>query len=543
MNVLHGIAASDGIAIGPAFQLSLAPIAAPSVQSKNPKAEWRRFKQALLSVRERLQTLVEAAKARSGEDAAEIFQVHCMMLEDWSLLRSVSAAINHEQKDAATAFHDVLEAHIQAMEAMENPLFRARAADLRDLRDWVLCSLLSLPTPQIGPLPQPVILLAETLLPSQVMLLEGGCVLGIGLADDGPTSHAAILARALSIPMVVGLGPQIHEIAAGSTLILDGGAGTLHLDPDAEALAHYHAGQLRTAACGEERAREPAVTRDGRRVTVLANLIDDGDAGQALACGAEGVGMLRTEFLCTERGVLPDEEAQVQRYRALLELFGEAPVIIRAFDFGGDKPFPGLDLPPEPNPFLGRRGLRLSLAYPDQILRPQLRALLRAAAGRELRLLLPMVTAASEVQAVRERLDVYRAELEAEGLPLPERVEVGALIEVPAAALMADHLAEVVDFFSIGTNDLTQYTMAADRTNAAVAQWTGGLQPAVLRLVEMVVRSAHAAGKWVELCGELAADPAALPLLVELGVDALSVTPAAIPRVKEGIRGMGGCDA
>ncbi len=249
--------------------------------------------------------------------------------------------------------------------------------------------------------------------------------------------------------------------------------------------------------------------------------------------------MLRTEFLCTERGVLPDEEAQAQRYHALLEFFGDAPVIIRTFDFGGDKPFPGLDLPPEPNPFLGRRVLRLSLAYPDQILRPQLRALLRAAAGRELKLLLPMVTAASEVQAVRARLDGYRAELEAEGVPLPERVGIGALIEVPAAALMADHLAEVVDFFSIGTNDLTQYTMAADRTNAAVAQWASGPQPAVLRLVETVVQGAHAAGKWVEVCGELAADPAALPLLVELGVDALSVTPTAIPRVKEGIRGMG----
>jgi phosphoenolpyruvate-protein phosphotransferase len=312
------------------------------------------------------------------------------------------------------------------------------------------------------------------------------------------------------------------------------------IEPEQATIAQYRARQQAAAtvlAQARQQAHEPAATQDGHRVKVVANIGNVEGARAALEAGAEGVGLLRTEFLYLERVDLPDEEEQYLAYRAIVDAFGDLPVILRTLDVGGDKVLPYLDLPQEMNPFLGLRAIRLSLTRPD-LFKPQLRAALRAGAGRNLKLMFPMVATVTEVQAARAMLDKCHAELLAEGQPVAEGMEIGIMVEVPAAALMADCLAAEVDFFSIGTNDLTQYTLAADRTNAQVASLASGLQPAVLRLVRDVIAATHARGKWVGLCGELAGEPLAIPILLGLGLDEFSMNPPAIPLAKQIIRAL-----
>ena len=348
------------------------------------------------------------------------------------------------------------------------------------------------------------------------------------------------MARGLGLPAIVGAGPDVLRVPDGVTLVLNGGDGKLLVEPDEGTVAGYRARQVAAVtvlAKARERAHDPAVTRDGHRVEVVANIGNVGGAQAALEAGAEGVGLLRTEFLYLERTRLPDEEEQYGAYRAIVDTFGDLPVILRTLDIGGDKELPYLDLPHEMNPFLGVRAIRLCLARP-KLFRPQLRAALRAGAGRNLKLMFPMVATVAEVREARAMLEQCRAELLAEGQAVAEEMEVGIMVEIPAAALMADHLATEVDFFSIGTNDLSQYTMAADRTNAELAPLASGFQPAVLRLVRDVIAAAHAQGKWVGLCGELAGEPLALPILLGLGLDEFSMNPPAIPLAKQIMRAL-----
>jgi phosphoenolpyruvate-protein phosphotransferase len=372
------------------------------------------------------------------------------------------------------------------------------------------------------------------------VLLDKSLVLGFCTAEGGRTSHTAILARGLGLPAVVGAGRDVLTISTGDSLVLDGGEGKVLVEPDDDTVAQYRTRQATIARLLEgarERADEPAVTRDGHRVEVVANIGNVEGARAALEAGAEGVGLLRTEFLYLERDHLPSEEEQYRAYRAIVDLFGDRPVILRTLDVGGDKALPYLDLPDEMNPFLGVRAVRLCLARP-RLFRPQLRAALRAGVGRNLKVMFPMVAEVSEVRAARDVLEECRTELLSDGQPVAEEIEVGIMVEVPAAALMADHLATKVDFFSIGTNDLSQYTLAADRTNAAVAPMAGGFQPAVLRLVRDTITAAHAQGKWVGLCGELAGEPLAIPILLGLGLDEFSMNPPAIPLAKQIIRAL-----
>lgn len=540
MRELRGIPASPGIAIGPAFPVRQAALSCSRCTVEDPAAEWARFQAALDAARCQLTDLCERAEAARQAEQAAILRVQTLILDDPDLLAGVRQAIEERALNAEAALMDVADEFAQSIEQLPDETLRARAADVRDAIERVLRRLLGAADSPLAALQTPSVLLAANLAPSDTAQLDRARVLGLCTAEGGATSHTAILARALGLPAVVGAGPTVLDVPAGTELVLDGDSGVLLVEPDEETVAAYHLRQ-RVAADrlteATQHAHEPAVTRDGRRVVVTANVGSAEEARAALAAGAEGVGLLRTEFLYLDRPVPPGEEEQAHAYRAILDIVGERPVALRTLDVGGDKPGVCLPVPAEANPALGQRAIRLCLTQPA-LFKAQLRAALRAAAGRSLKVLFPMVATVSELRQARALLEECRAELRAEGRAAADPLEVGIMVEVPAAALLADRLAAEVDFLSIGTNDLSQYALAADRTNAQVSALADGFQPAVLRLVRMTVEAAHAQGKWVSLCGELAGDPLAVPLLVGLGLDELSMQPAAIPLVKQVIRAL-----
>lgn len=540
MKRLRGIAASRGIAIGPVFQYRRADLHFERRRVEDREAEWARFQAALEVAREQLAEVYARAKEDTGAEQAAIFEAQALMLEDPELLGAVRAAIEGEGVNAEAALMDAAEGYAQILEGLEDEYLRARAADVRDVAGRVLRILLGVADSPAAGLKVPSVILARDLTPSDTVLLDKSLVLGFCTAEGGATSHTAILARGLGLPAVVGAGSGVLEVPDGTVVVLDGTEGVLLVEPDEGTVSTYRARRAASVAILKEaraQAHAPAVTRDGHRVEVVANIGNVEGARAALEAGAEGVGLLRTEFLYLERDHLPGEEEQYRAYRAIVEVFGERPVILRTLDIGGDKELPYLDLPREMNPFLGLRAIRLCLARPD-LFRPQLRAALRAGAVGNLKVMFPMVATVEEVREARAVLEACRAELEAEGYSVAEGMEVGIMVEIPGAALMADRLADEVDFFSIGTNDLSQYTMAADRTNAHVAGLASAFHPAVLRLVGEVIRAAHRKGKWVGLCGELAGEPLAIPILVGLGLDEFSMNPPAIPIAKQIIRAL-----
>ena len=539
MKTLHGIAASPGIAIGPAFRFRQVDLRYGRYTVESADAEWARCQAALETARKQLAAVHAKAEAESGAEQAAIFEAHILMLEDPELLEMVQKDIEEHKVNAEAALSDATEKYAQMLEALDDEYLRARAADVRDVAARVLRILLGVAESPTAGLATPSIILATDLTPSDTVMLDKSLVLGLCTAQGGATSHAAILARSLGLPAVVGAS-QVLEVPDDTILVLDGREGTLLVQPDAGTVALYRERQAagaRVLAHVQQWAHEPAVTRDGHRVEVVANIGNVEGAQAALGAGAEGVGLLRTEFLYLERTHLPDEEQQYLAYRAIVDTFGDLPVILRTLDIGGDKKLPYLELPDEMNPFLGLRAIRLCLARPE-LFRPQLRAALRAGAGRNLKVMFPMVAMVAEVRSARSMLEQCRAELLAEGKSVAEEMQVGIMVEIPAAAVMADRLAAQVDFFSIGTNDLSQYTCAADRTNAHVAALASAFQPAVLRLVRDVIAAAHARGKWVGLCGELAGEPLAIPILLGLGLDEFSMNLPAIPLAKQIIRSL-----
>ena len=540
MRVLQGLAASPGIAIGPAFRLERAPVRYQRTAAADRERELLRFQQAVEVAARQLEEVHARAAAESGASQAAIFEAQALMLQDPELLQKVRAAVEEEGIGAEAAVSDVAEEYIGILEALDDDYLRARSRDVRDVADRLLRALLGVSDSASAGLQTPSIIVARDLTPSDTVALDKSLVLGFCTAEGGTTSHTAILARALALPAVVGLGPGILEIEDGTPLALDAGAGTVWVEPDAGTVAHCRAQRAAVAAFmlqAQDRAMEPAVTRDGHRVEVMANVGDVEGAWAALLAGAEGIGLLRSEFLYLERPTMPGEEEQYQAYRRILEVLDGRPVTLRTLDVGGDKGLHYIQMPPQMNPSLGLRGIRLCLARPD-IFRPQLRAALRAGAGHSLRVMFPMVSTLGEVRAAREMLESCRNELLAEGHPVADQMEVGVMVEVPAAALMADRLAAEVDFFSIGTNDLSQYVMAADRTSAEVAHLADAFHPAVLRLVRDVIAAAHARGRRVGLCGELAGEPLAIPILLGLGLDELSISPPRVPLAKQVIRAL-----
>lgn len=541
MRTLNGIPASQGVAIGPVFRYEGVEFEVVCRQIEDADAEWARLKAAIATARQELEALGEKTAEEVGEKEAAIFEAHLMMLNDPELLRTVQSTIRTEKINAESALERATEQYAQALEAMDDEYLRARAVDVRDVANRVIRILLGLEAASASDLAQPSIVVARDLTPSDTAMLDKTYVLGFLTAEGGATSHTAILARTLGLPAVLGVGETALNVTSDDVVIVDGDEGVAHIAPDAQTQLLYERKQDTLAevrAWTQTHALEPAITEDGQRVEVVANIGTVSDAHAALTRGAEGVGLLRTEFLYLERPDLPTEDEQADVYAEITDVFEGDPVILRTLDIGGDKELPCLDLPQEMNPFLGVRALRLGLARPEEVFKPQLRAVLRAATHRNLKVMFPMVATVGEVREARALLDECRAELVAEGVTVPDDFEVGIMIEIPAAALMADHLAAEVDFFSIGTNDLTQYTMAADRTNADVSYLMNGLEPAVLRLVKMVIDAAHAQDKWVGMCGELAGEPLAIPILLGLGLDEFSMSPPAIPIAKQIIRAL-----
>ena len=535
--VLAGIAASPGIAIGPValYRPRLPEVTEQTVT--DVVEEQQRLDAAVAAARQEIEALRTQATRQVGAAEAAIFQAHLLFLQDPALVDAARQRIADERMNAEAAWQQSVGSIADNYYALDDEYLRGRAADVEDVGRRVLRHLMALEPPSLD-FDEPSIVVAADLAPSDTARLNPDRVLGICTELGGATAHSAILARALGIPAIVGLGPLVWTLAEGQTIAIDGMQGRAWLQPDETELAELRQRRdLWLAQQQEARAagQGAAVTQDGRRIEVAANIGGPHDVAVALEYGAEGVGLFRTEFLFMERADAPGEAEQLDAYRQVAAAMGQRPLVIRTLDVGGDKPLPYLDLGQEQNPFLGWRGIRFCLDHPE-IFKPQLRAILQAGLGHNIKLMFPMISSLPELRAAKKIVAEVQAELQAAGIAFDEAMEVGIMIEVPSAVAVADQLAAEVDFFSIGTNDLTQYVMAADRGNARVAELANALQPAVLRLVQQTVQAGHAAGIWVGMCGELAGNALATPLLVGFGLDELSMNAPAIPGVKAAVR-------
>ncbi|HET6406359.1 MAG TPA: phosphoenolpyruvate--protein phosphotransferase [Chthoniobacteraceae bacterium] len=529
-NVLNGVAASPGLAVGKVFQVQREDIAVEE-EGRGVDREKEMLAEAIRKARGQLEALRAQLHAKADPAKAAIFAAHAELLDDPDFLDIATSAIT-KGKSAAFAWKNAAKLHAERLASLRNELLAQRANDVRDV-GWRVLELLTGVHRQAPAYPEGSILIAEDLTPSDTATMDRGRVVGFATVRGGATSHVAILARSLDIPAIAGIEPAALQLANGTPVILDAGKGSLRLNPPPEEIDRVRQRQTRHEARRTEdivHAHEPAVTSDGRGIHVLANIGGLKDAGQIIEVGGEGVGLLRSEFLFMDRASAPSEDEQTESYAAILRAIGpDRPVIIRTLDVGGDKPLPYLPIPREDNPFLGERGIRVGLDRPE-VLRTQLRALLRASTGSNLHVMFPMI---ATMQELRDAKAVLTEEAAALGVaPLP----CGIMVEVPAVAVMAQTFAAEADFFSIGTNDLTQYTLAMDRGHPKLAPKVDALNPAVLRLIAQTIEGAHSHNRLAGICGGVAGDPHAVPILVGLGIDELSVSLPAIPTVKAQIR-------
>ncbi len=545
-HTLSGIPVAPGVALGPAFVYRRARLKAATYAVENVEAEITHLQAALNTAKQALDDLHAQMAHQLGSNEADIFEAQRLYLEDPELINSAQQRLKGTGENAEMAWEAVITTQADLLRQANTAYIRARAADVEDVGQHVLNALKqqrqgTSPTPSTSTTEtaltpsKPSVLITDHLTTAEVANLDPEKVLGLCTARGGALSHAAILARALNIPTVAGLGIRALHITTGTELALDGERGTLTIKPDAAQRHTFKQQQHAQRALQAEalaEAHEPAVTRDGHPVKLVANVSSVAETQRALAHGAEGVGVLRTEFLYLGRVTAPDEAEQATCYRAIADVLGTRPLTIRTFDIGGDKPLPYINTLTEANPFLGQRGIRLSLQHPD-LLATQLRAILRISPSHHIKIMFPMVATPDEVHAAREILNTAQEALRADGVPYADNIAVGIMIEIPAAALMIKQLAREVDFFSLGTNDLGQYTYAADRGNPHVNALADALNPAVLRLIQLSVSEAQETDTPISLCGEIGSDPVALPILLGLGLSEFSLTPAAIPQIKQ----------
>jgi len=539
--ILRGIAVSDGVCRGKILVLHRARhvIAQRHITEAEVIVEAGRFEKALVQTRQQVLEVQRKVVENLGAKEADIFEAHLLMLEDSALVGEAVRIIKEEKVNAEYAFHTVAERYSDALLTANDEYLRERAADMRDLTSRVLDNLLEVKdTFDLHHLAEPCILVSHDLSPSTTAQLDKKFVLGFATDIGGKTSHTAIMARSLGIPAVVGLQAATQELDSGDYALLDGYSGTVIVNPTDQTLFEY--GQLeKIKASLEEKLHEirdqPAITLDGKSIHLSANIEDQSDIQAVIANGAEGVGLFRTEFLFIDRDSLPTEEEQYKVYREVAAALKPNPIIIRTLDLGGDKFASHLQLAQEMNPFLGWRAIRFCLAQPE-LFRAQLRAILRASAEGNVKMMYPMISGLDELNKANAIVEKCKNELRAEGKPFDANMAVGAMIEIPSAALIAGTLARRTKFFSIGSNDLIQYTLAADRTNEKVSHLYEPTHPAILQLIKATVDAAHQHGNWTGVCGEIAGDTCLTPLLIGLGVDELSVAPSVVPHVKYMVR-------
>lgn len=535
---IEGIAASSGIAIAKAYRLVEPDLSFQKTTIDDPEKEITRFRESLVAAKSQVEAIRDHAKEKMGDDKAAIFDAHLLILNDPEIVNPIEEKIKNEKVNAEAAVQETTDMFIQIFEQMDNEYMRERAADIRDVRKRIMAELLNVTIPNPSLISEEVIIVAEDLTPSDTAQLNRQFVKGFTTDIGGRTSHSAIMARSLEIPAVVGTKKATKEIEHGDMLILDGLKGQVHINPTEELLAEYKQKQADYEKQMAEWAKlinEPSVTKDGIQVELVANIGTPNDVEGALRNGAEGVGLFRTEFLYMDRDELPDEEYQFEAYKAVLEGMEDRPVVVRTLDIGGDKELSYLQLPEELNPFLGFRAIRLCLERKD-IFRTQLRALLRASVYGNLKIMFPMIATLDEFREAKQVFLEEKEKLTNEGIPVSDDIELGIMVEIPSTAVLAAQFAKEVDFFSIGTNDLIQYTMAADRMNERVSYLYQPYNPSILRLIKNVIDASHKEGKWTGMCGEMAGDETAIPLLLGMGLDEFSMSATSILKARDLIR-------
>jgi phosphotransferase system enzyme I (PtsI) len=537
---LKGIPASGGIAIGKAFLLDSDEVVVhrESIPETAIPQEIARFEEAIVQTRKEILDIQQKISEELGAEYAEIFNAHLMFLEDRAYLDEVIARLKAERVNVEYAFSEVLRRSVEAFSKIGDEYMRERASDVEDVGRRILRNLTGIRQRSLAELPSPVIVVAYDLAPSDTATMHRQHVMGFITDVGGPTSHTAIMAKSLEIPAVVGLQTATEAIHTDDLLIVDGTNGTVVVRPDPETVRHYEELKRHYEALDQALLKLkdlPAQTPDGVRVQMLANIELPEEIPSVVAHGAEGIGLYRTEFLYLNRNDLPSEEEQFDAYRYVAKAMASHPVVIRSIDLGGDKFISELKVPREMNPFLGWRAIRFCLARPD-IFKVQLRAILRASVFGTIKLMYPMISGIEEVCAANRILEEAKQELNREGKPFDPNMEVGAMIEVPSAAVTMDLLAQEVRFFSIGSNDLIQYALAVDRVNEKIAYLYEPTHPAILRLLQDVIRVAHEHRLWISICGEMAGDPAIALILLGMGIDSISTSPVNVPKIKQVIR-------